>query len=379
MPAPAPSRLQFLCTDIGRGHPFYLDGIVQEVASLLSPDAREYHRVADVCGPAGRLAWNLLDETYRRGSSPGLWSALYRILRRDNDYNRERFTLRLLRRSLRGFAYSTRNDRLVVSHPLLVAALRPHPRICYQHGEMVTPEEAVVLGAHRVLVPTAEAAWPFLSAGYQRNSVWVTGLCIEPELVVQAEESRVQRLERLEKSSPLTGAFFSSGAEPAEHVDALVAAMGSVLECGFAAHVFASRGGRLLKAVYRLRQAEQSSDKLTVHTFESRAELNRLTALHFPSFDYFVAPPHERTPWPFGLGLPMFLLGPDKGPFAPLNRQLLLKSGGAEALADASGFGVRLRDAHLRDRLISMARRGADRYSVFGFSEAARSLASLQG
>jgi len=376
----------FVCADIGRGHPFYLDGLRQELGALLPPGVPlESHRAPDLSGPAGRLAWFAIRQMYLRGSSPGLWSGLYARLRRNNDYDRDTQALRVLRSALRAGVARAGRGPIVVSHPLLVAALRPHPCVIYQHGELVTPGEAVVLGAHRVLVPTPEAAAPFLAAGYDASTVCITGLCIEPELVAQAEVCFRDRVSRLDSGRSLTGAFFSSGAEPSPHVETLARALGSAVHSGGTADVFVSRGGRFAAVVtgQRKRMSGEESERVRLHSFDSRGELDRLTALQFHAFDYVVAPPHERSHWAIGLGLPMFLVGPDVGPFAPLNRRLLLDQGVARPLEDGPGFGASLAQWLAQGQLASMANLGWGRHSNLGFAQGARyvvdSLNSWQG
>jgi hypothetical protein len=97
-----------------------------------------------------------------------------------------------------------------------------------------------------------------------------------------------------------------------------------------------------------------------------------------PEVDFFVGPPHERTNWAIGLGLPMFVLTPCIGPFAPLNLQLLERSGTAlvlRSIGEASALGdtvIELRDS---GELSRMAERGWGKYRIDGFEQIARFLA----
>jgi hypothetical protein len=113
-------------------------------------------------------------------------------------------------------------------------------------------------------------------------------------------------------------------------------------------------------------------------TFDSRAELQRLTVSLFSDFDYFVSPAHERTQWAIGLGLPMFVIGPDIGPFAPLNRRLLLEHGVAEQLPleAAFAFGDTLAQRRLNRGFLEGLEQGQERYPLRGFEKAARHLLS---
>jgi len=116
---------------------------------------------------------------------------------------------------------------------------------------------------------------------------------------------------------------------------------------------------------------------LALVMFNSRREESILTARLFPWFDYFVAPSHERTNWALGLGLPMFIIGPEIGSFAPLNRDLLLAAGVAqrlEAPTPARSFGERLRALRDDGSLMRMTRAGWDRQPINGFEKIAKLL-----
>jgi hypothetical protein len=87
-------------------------------------------------------------------------------------------------------------------------------------------------------------------------------------------------------------------------------------------------------------------------------------------FDYFVAPAHERTNWALGLGLPMFVLTPDIGPFAPLNHEVLCSSGAAVEV-HAGEFSDQLHSLATNGRLASMAEAGWHPDSISGFAHIA--------
>jgi hypothetical protein len=334
-------------------------------------------------GPSG-LGWRLVRWLYRRGASPGLLSRLYATLRRSNDYNADSFGLRLLGRSLRA-QYRDPQLPLVVSHPILVGVFRNRPALIYQHGELIAPPESVVRGAEVVIVPTESCAEPFLRAGYSRDSVLVSGLCIEPALVKQADSAIELRRSRISSPGLLTGAFYSSGAEPSEHVESIVIAALAHVTGGGRAVIVAERGRRLASlAVRSFARAGvgltriSSSDMIPADLpaallveFASRREETTLTARLFPSYDFLVSPAHERSNWGVGLGLPVFILEPCIGPFAPLNRQLLLEHGVAFDLTGAeqtASFADRLATLRNRGKLLEMVERGWGRYPIDGFS-----------
>jgi hypothetical protein len=330
-----------------------------------------------------RLAWSGVATVYRRGSSPGPVRAIYRTLRAGNDYNRESFLLSLLGRSIRK-KYLNESSPLLVSHPLMLGILRGRENLFYQHGELVTPTEAIVSGAATLFVPTLESAAPFLAGGYRDEQIVVTGLCIEPPLVKQAAEGQELRLARYDSNEPLTAAIFSSGAEPIEHIDGIAALCPSLVRAGYRFLVFAQKGGRLstvLAGAMRdtglpLARLDTSSSMpvdlppavLVEHS--NRREENTLTARLFPFFDFLISPSHERTNWGLGLGLPFFILEPCIGPYAPLNRDLLLNHKVAIDLSSREqvlGIGERLNSLRHRGELAAMSQNGWGKFRIDGF------------
>ncbi len=386
-----PPRINFLYTNIGRGHPFYLDGILE--ALVRRGDiilVRGESDVFEVSRGLSRFAWQAARWMYRKGSSPGIVAALYKKLRFHTDYNRPGAILRLMGRDLR-CRFSLDPNPVVVAHPTLVAILKGRQGLIYQHGEVVTPAEAVVAGASKVLAPTDEASAPFIESGYDNRDVIVTGLCIEPSLVRQAGDAVAARLKRIGGNDPLVGAFFSSGAEPRQHIEKLVRAAASATTYGGKALLFAQRDGLLANEAARgfmmkgIEFAGIDSRELIpadlpaalIVQYASRREENGFTAQLFPMFDYLVAPSHERTNWALGLGLPMFVVGPQIGPFAPLNREFLVHAGVAEQIdsnSAADAFGERLNYLRGTGKLAGMAKAGWRKYRIDGFDKIAEFL-----
>ncbi len=381
-------RIDFLYTDIGRGHPFYLDGIIEAVSSRSAcrMDLAR-HNVFDLSSGRSTLAWKAARWLYTRGSSGGLAGAIYSRIRRENNYNQPNRMLGIMGGAVRK-RFMDGKGPLVVGHPSLVGILGGRAGLMYQHGEMITPSEAVVMGAETVLVPTDHAAKPFLEAGYKRESVRVTGLCIEQSLVEAAESMFGERMRRLHVAGLPTGAYFSSGAEPTAHVDKLVRCAVSASRAGGQVIVFARRGGRLdklasfafertLKNWARCDSVKDIPTDLPLALLvahDSRQSENDLTCRLFHRFDYFVAPPHERTNWAMGLGLPMFALTPTVGPYAPLNLQLLLSEMTARVIDSPVGadrFGESLVALSRSEKLTAMAKSGWGHYDINGFSNIA--------
>jgi hypothetical protein len=280
--------------------------------------------------------------------------------------------------------FSTGAEPLVVSHPILIGILRGRGGLIYQHGELVAPDESLVKGADLVIVPTTAVAERFAAIGYSTEQIVISGLCIEPSMVRQAADAFTSRIDRISGNGPLTGAYFSSGAEPKDHVDRLIAAAVAAASLEHRVIIFAQRGGSVAQRAIAALQKHQihfaqidASNMIPpdrppalLVEHQNRREETILSGRLFPEFDYVVAPAHERTNWGIGLGLPMFILEPSKGTFAPLNLQLLRDHQVAISLSSmnhAASFGARLDTLRNRGTLLAMARSGWRRYDISGF------------
>lgn len=390
-------RIQFAYVNLGRGHPFYQDGILEALVrkGKIGLVRTEFDVVASSHG-LGRLAWKGADWLYRLGASSSLVMPFYHRLRAQNDYNQPGLMLRIMGRDLRAAA-ETHDDPILVAHPTLVGVLAGRPDLLYQHGEHAVPPEALVTGASAVFVPTDEAAQPFVQAGYGPSQVVVTGLCVEPPLVKQSADAFEQRMARLEGRGMLTGAFFSSGAEPKLHVEKLAVAARSVVYEGGRSVVFAYQDGRLARLVRRgfrasglpLLSVDASTPMPaelpsgTLVEYSTRRELDLLTARFFVQFDFVMAPSHERTNWALGLGLPLFVTAPAIGTFAPLNEALLLRSGVARVAPDynaAHALGGQITGRLRRSGVLAaMAQAGWGKLPIDGFSRIAEYLHFVYG
>jgi len=369
-------EIDFLYTNIGRGHPFYLDGLLEQLRDRERSDL--LLNVGDVFAQSRGLSligWKAARWLYHNGSSGPVGRRLYGRLRRRSNHNGSSLSFTILGRDLRKFRAGVFGT-LVVAHPILVGVFRGRPGLVYQHGELVASDEALMTGAGTVLVPTDKVARRFVDAGYESAQVVVTGLCIENALVARAEYDYRNRQTRLSKDAPLTGLFLSSGAEPPAHVVKIVTGLNSVVKGGGRADVLVRRGGRLDRAL----ASTELPDSVRMHFFTERREEAKLSAKLVPKADYLVAPSHERTNWAVGLGLPMFALTPTIGSFAPLNLVLIENRGVGEAIRDlaaAADFGSRLTELHRTGQLIRMSERGWGHYKIDGFARGADFLITI--
>jgi hypothetical protein len=362
--------ISFLGSEVGRGHPFYLDGVRRALRSAGRADLiREETDVFRVSHGTSRLAWQGVRAAYGIAGRGGVASDLYHRLRSGADYNDESsLALRVLGRDVRRWA--AEQEIVVVDHPAVVGALGRRPDVWYVHGEVVAPPESVVHGAARVFVPFEETAGDFVRGGVHPDRVIVTGVCVENELVPGGLDGIQARRERIAGAGALTVGFFSSGAEPPAHVEALAAGAAALARDGrHRAVIFARRGGRLHAFVTRTVE----SPDLVLHS--GREELDRLTAARFPVLDVVASPPHERSNWAVALGTPFLLVGPDVGPFAPRNRDFLLRRGVAVGLdrVAARALPAFLDELRGSGRLLRMSEEGAG-VPFRGFEQAARRL-----
>lgn len=384
--------LNIIYTNIGRGHPFYLDGIVHCLKESYKGEIQlNIKDVFELSSGVSLQLWKTVRALYNHGSQGGPVGHIYNIVRKRNSPQTSSSIIKLMAGDIRKYIKSNRHP-ILVAHPILVPMIADLAPVYYQHGENAVPAEAIIRGAKRIFVPTTQTAAFFSENDINRESIYTGGLCVESELTEKAEQYFIDRLRRLERNEVLMGAFFSSGAEPRQHVRKIVLMIASLAKNGQKAIVLCGKGGRLEKALAEeigLNSVDLSlagdnikqvleRENAAAFSYGSRAEEIELTNRLFSHFDYFVAPSHERTNWALGLGLPMFILHPIVGTFSPLNRQILLDNRvAAEIDSDEKGvnFSSVLMDLNKQGILAGMARNGFGKYNVDGFEKIAEHLA----
>jgi len=388
-----PPTLHVLYTAIGRGHPYYLDGVVETLA-------RDYSNViqlnvTNVFSLSHGLSlklWQTVRAMYRQGGKKGIRQALYGIMRNDSSPFRYSLGARLLAPGLRKFLAGHPGPTLV-GHPLLVPMIRDLVPVYYQHGEVTAPLQSAVSGSRKIFVPIDACRTRFVQHGIPASSLETTGLCIERELALSGRDYYENRIYRLEHGPQLTGAFYSSGAEPDRHVRDICAGARSLLQAGHQPLVYCAAGGKLEGLLSNMPEAFRilpdqdgfsyekvlKEQKILVIIYSGRENLDRLTLALFKCFDFIVAPSHERTNWAIGLGLPLFILHPVIGPFAPLNRQVMLDQDVACDLLAPDTLGETVAAMHAEQRLLTMARNGWGKYNINGFASVARFITTELG
>ena len=388
-------KINFLYTNIGRGHPFYLDGIVEEMNRGGSINlVRSTDDVFSVSRGLSSTAWKFVRFLYHQGAQDSFISKIYSQLRKNNTYNNDSLIQKILAIGIRK-KYFNDLDPLVVAHPLLVSILKDRDLLYYQHGEVVTPQEAVVKGAAGLFVPTELAAEPFLQY-YDKSQIVVTGLCLEPSLTKIAADCFSERIKRIEEEKHLTGGFFSSGAEPKRHLELLIKSVNSFVDNNGKAILFVKAGGMFESALSKVTNINGKKSiiinindeipyefpRITIVRFQNRREENILVTRLFHQLDFFMSPAHERTNWAVGLGLPIFICEPSIGPFAPLNRAYILKSETGLALTEmkqAVYFFDMFHSIHQSGQLRQMALNGWQKEEIDGFKKIVDILSNLYG
>jgi hypothetical protein len=189
--------LVILYTQIGRGHPSYLDGIINRFEAS-DPGLRWYATdVFSLSHGTSLTAWRLVRRLYRFGGRGGVITALYGLLRRllgsgEGNGMLSFFLGRDIKQALTGF-----RGPVLVAHPLLARIIRIDNLVIYQHGELAAPAEAIVPGCMAILVPRRETARIFLTSGIPDEIVHVTGQCVETELLPMVTHAFRARRERM--------------------------------------------------------------------------------------------------------------------------------------------------------------------------------------
>jgi hypothetical protein len=358
-----------VCSEIGRGHPSYLDSVLLALARLSRESAAiPYFTVPQLCTGASGLLWRMARTGYRLGAQGGAATWLYNRLR-SPDAKPSGLQLSLLGTSLRR-TFAGYEGICIVDHPLLAQILSSVCRVAYLHCEIAAPGLSATPEAWRTFVPLESTRQKLLAVGCQPSAVCVTGLVVEPELVDTAESSFQARMTRLASNQPLTVGFFASGAEPRPHTSSIVTGTASVTLAGHKAVL--SWGTGMLQAAkvqLALRRQGAPEESCRVIWARSRQASTSAVAAIFPDLDVMVCAAHERTNWAVGLGLPTFALLPNIGPFAAENYAFASEQGVClplEGTTDAARLGDTMADLRRTGRLAEMARNGWGRYPITG-------------
>ncbi len=379
-----PSKVPIVAisTEIGRGHPNYLDSVLKILNQKWCRPIPLYN-VFELSRGASRYIWERVAVLYKFGSSGGTPTRIYNSIRSKKGENQ--LALNLLGRELLKY-FSRFNGLCLVEHPMVGKILADVCPVYYIHGEIAAPLSSVVLGAKKIFVPLDYTKDKFIQHGISPARLSVTGLMIEPELTSEARHSFQQRLERISSKSPLTIGFFTSGAYPPLHMKKILAAVNSLKGSGYKAVIFA--GTNKSKSYWFKRKLDETGLKIVQDLDDSaktdkfdikivsrdhRLDETRRTCELLSTIDIFVAASHERTNWALGLGLPMLVLFPMIGSYAQENYLFARHNGMVYAL-DSDGKARRFAQLieQLRNEgiLANMAQQGFGRYRIDGVARA---------
>jgi len=378
-----------LYTNIGRGHPNYLDSLL--VVLQKSYQNIESRTVFEESKGLSLLFWKLVARFYILGGRGGTSTKLYNWLRhRQTETSTDSLLIKILGRDLIG-AYKNFKGICLVEHPVVARILGRVCRTWYVHGEIAAPPECAIKGIEKIFVPLEETKDKLVSCGADPKTIVVTGLLIEPRLVEIAEKSFQARLKRIESKAPLTVGFFTSGAYPKEHMKKILVAAKSVIEHKMRAIIFAGTnpkkfewfekemkkwGFEVVEDTDNSVKEEQNGDVCLVIRKTRQADTQRAVEL-LPTIDVFVAASHERTNWAVGLGIPMFVLFPLIGTFASLNFEFAQRQKVAYPLDSsekAKNLGKIISELRENGQLPQMAQNGFGLHKIDGASEAASHL-----
>ncbi|NIN00945.1 MAG: hypothetical protein GTO24_23525, partial [candidate division Zixibacteria bacterium] len=225
-----------LYSDIGRGHPSYLDSLLyllkEKYPSLI------VRTVFDESKGLSLLSWRFVRWLYTISGKGGLHTRFYNFIRtRSQKGSEDSLVTKLLARDLRR-AYEDFRGICLVDHPLIARSLAGVCRVWYLHGEIAAPAECAVKGVEKILVPLEETKEKLVAQGAEAEAVVVCGLMIEPPLAENAEAAFHKRLERIKSDQPLTVGFFTSGAYPKEHMEKIMLGAESVIREKYKAIIF---------------------------------------------------------------------------------------------------------------------------------------------
>jgi organic radical activating enzyme len=320
------------------------------------------------------FAWRFVRKLYLLGGSGGIATKLYNMLRQKSASPSSLF-ITILGSGLK-IDYEDTSAIYLVEHPLVarILANRGLP-VFYIHGEIAAPEECVIPGITKCFVPLELTKERMVRCGAAPESIIVTGLVIEPELVSTAENNYNLRLARLNSNEPLTVAFFISQAYPKPHINKIMAAIESVIEKGMKAIVFTGTEPKKAQQMknrldlIRERNPKFNAENLKIIISNSRPAENQKTAELMSEIDIIVAASHERTNWAVGLGLPIFLLFPLIGTYAKQNFDFAFDRGVAlpiPKIEDARNLDDRLNNLRELNILKEMMQSGFTTYNLDG-------------
>jgi len=327
-----------LYTDIGRGHPNYMDSTLRAIKNRLGALPKDFQITSVLKETRGfsNQSWRMTRRLYRSGAQGGLISLFYDAIRsKDRTQSKKSIAVNILGGDLRD-TFSDYSGIVLVAHPMLAQILADRCRVFYIHGEIAAPMEFILNNARKIYVPLEETAIKMRTQGVPAEIIEITGLMLEPELVTKAERIQSERLKRIEAGSKPTFGFFNSGAYPKEHVKRIKQGINYVLENKLG-RVILSAGndpkkyGSFMWDFDRFKpntdidKFNQQNGDLVILSDPYREKLTLEELEILPELDMLIMGAHERVNWSLGLNLPTILLHPNIGSFSGMNFEFTQK------------------------------------------------------
>jgi hypothetical protein len=379
-------KIATLYSDIGRGHPSYLDSLVN-LLKAKHPDLI-CRTVFQESKGLSLLSWKFVSWLYGISGKGGIHTRFYNFIRKRSQKGSEgSLATRLLGRDLKK-TYKDFAGICLVDHPIIAKALAGVCRVWYVHGEIAAPVECAVRGVERILVPLEETKERLVVQGAEENTIVVCGLMIEQPLVQNAETAFQERLKRIRSDRPLTVGFFTSGAYPKEHIEKIMLGAESVIKKKMKAIIFCGTNPRKLEWVknragsWGVKMVEDKGESSQINEEfdlmlvgrKTRQEDTQRAVQLVPHLDIFAAASHERTNWAVGLGLPMMVLFPLIGTFASQNFEFAQKQKvvyPVESMGKAKNLGQHLTESRQSGQLLQMAENGFGAITITGVEKTA--------
>ncbi|MCX7784978.1 MAG: hypothetical protein N2201_01925 [candidate division WOR-3 bacterium] len=364
--------------EIGLGHPYYLDYVLQAIKIQNPRIPIKYLEVLSREKGLAQYFWRFSEKLYCFGAQGGLSTKFYNKFRASGKGHKlARFCLMNIKKEI-----ADKHQVVLVSHPILAHNLNGD--IWYIHGEIAAPPECAC-NVKKIVVPTEATKQKLINYGVKSDTVFVSGLVICPDLVISAEENFKTRLLRLNSDKPLTVGFFISGAYPKPHIQKIIEGIISVTKDNFRTIVFT--GINQKKTRNFIAQLNQKQNlifrpKSSIVFIQSKHRVDyqkRVTRL-LPLLDIFVSASHEHTNWAVGLGIPMFVLFPMIGSYAIENYQFAKEQGVVypiSTIAEARNLAKVIKELHKSGILAQMAVRGWGKLPINGAYNTAQELIKI--
>ncbi len=380
-------KLIAISTEIGRGHPNYLDGVVEILTRKIGLPVKVYS-VFEIGSGTSIRCWQLIKKFYELGSRGGMLTRIYNLIR-SRPVQKGKL-LEILGQDLTR-TFGKFRGICLVEHPIVAAILQELSRVYYIHGEVAAPISSAIPWPAKIFVPLEYTKNRFLQFGIEPKRISVTGLMIEPGLIRKAKKSISERIERIRSQTDLTVGFFTSGAYPPVHIKIIIEAIRSLSSGNIKKVLFTGYNPAKLKMIIRRlkdrglevfyllhRTGKFHPHKINIVYAIDRINDTKRTIELLPRIDVAVSAPHERINWSLGLGLPIFALMPAIGPFAMENYHFALKEDTVYPLDinNAHRFGTILENMRQDGSLVRMAQNGFGKYAIDGCQKAGEEILS---